>query len=213
MKSILEQNGIERTQRRPRPGFWQRVLAFMLDVIFLSAALIPLEAMPGKGMDMPMWPACLAQVIILFAWFYLSWTSPMQGTLMMRWCGVRLRGLNGTDAPHPGYLLLRWVVMFAPLLVALPMCVSPTMKLVGLAWFPILSLTCMFNKRRRGLHDLAGRCRVVVAEEYVHGTPKWFDAEREDIESRLARLRNLHATGVITDDELQAQRRRILDSI
>ena len=212
--TIIDEPAVQRNaQHKPAPGFWQRLLAFLLDMIFLSAALVPLEVMRSTETSVPLWPACLAQVIILFAWFYLSWTSPMQGTLMMRWCGVCLRGTNGNDPPYPPYLLLRWVVMFAPLLLLMPICVSPMVKLTALAWFPLLFISCLFNKERRGLHDLAGHCRVVCSEQYPLQTPKWFDSERENIEARLARLQSLHATWAITDVELVEQRQRILNSI
>jgi uncharacterized RDD family membrane protein YckC len=197
----------------PRPVFWQRILAFLLDMIFLSAALIPLEVMHGTPTNAPLWPSTLAEIIILFAWFYLSWTSPMGGTLMMRWCGLHLRAADRTGPPQAGFLLLRWLVMFAPLLLALPLCGTPHLKLIALAWFPLLWLSCLFNRQRRGLHDLAGCCSVVSVEQYSIARPRWFDTERESIEARLARLKTLHATGVITDEEFTAQRCRVLDSI
>src|SRR2546427_11517076 len=124
----------------PRPGFWERVVAFVIDLQIVSALNNVLQAIDSSGR--------LSWLSWLFAlvYFVYFWSGNGGG----RTWGMRAMGLRVVREDGSPLDLMRSVVRFLGLIV------SCSVVLLGVIWVA-------FDAKKQGWHDkFAGS--VVVAD-------------------------------------------------
>ncbi len=156
-------------ETRPAP-VWQRLAALVYDLVAVVAivmvvGMICQAATLGKLQQMgrggaPWWYQ-VVQYLVVVAYFVVSWLRGGQ-TLGMRPWRAYLRRADGDPVRLPAALLRAAIVSLPVPLLALHHVTSlrTTLYAVLAAWV-VLFGACVFDRRRRALHDVAAGTEVI----------------------------------------------------
>jgi len=98
------------------------------------------------------------------AYFVVSWVR-LGGTPMQRLFGMHVERVDDGGSLHPRQAIGRWMVLGAPfglistLLFPTPL-LGAILALVIAAWYAVLFITTVRDRRKRGLHDRAAGSMV-----------------------------------------------------
>lgn len=167
----------------------RRTVAFLLDVLILLVPMaIATHLIPFVGL-----------VIVLFFYAPILEASELRATL-----GKHLMGIQVSDAMGRRITLRATVVR----------------NLVKYVSVPLLCFSCffaLFTKKRQALHDLLvdsyviyGRSLHPIGDAWSTGVKELFHTQSSTISS-LERLQTLRERGAITEEEFQAEKRKLFE--
>lgn len=175
-------------------SFGRRLLAAFLDALILVIpAFVFNRALPILG-----------GVLIVFIYFPLLESSEIRATIGKKLAGIQVADLSG-----------RRITLRAAMLRCLVRVVSGMFLFIG-------HFFALFTARQQALHDLAAETIVVYGRSERPVVDAWIDEAKSVLGSvqmpsasvssldQLERLQSLRDRGALTEDEFQAEKRKIL---
>jgi uncharacterized RDD family membrane protein YckC len=171
----------------------RRILAFILDCLVLFVPLVV------AGNIIPF----LGGILVYFFYGPVLESSPVRATLGKYWVGIQVVDIQG-----------RRISFQAALIRNLLKLLSPVLLFIG-------CLMAFFTKRQQTLHDLLADTIVVYGRDNYPLANAWAETVQgifgkkifkfsPDL-SKLEKLHELREKGVLTEEEYQKEKKRILE--